>query len=277
VVASVDSTRVAQIVANLLNNASKHSPPGGQVRVRLRRQGDRAVIDIVDEGAGIPPDQLARVFGMFTKIERSFGGGSNDGLGIGLALSRQLAELHGGTLTANSAGEGRGATFTLSLPLGIEESATGRPMPDRCGPASGTAPTNVSLRIVVVEDNADSAEMMSVWLEELGHHVKVARTGPDGVGLILDTQPDVVLCDIGLPGMDGLDVCRRVVGAMQRPPVMIALTGWGSDADRHGTVQAGFRHHLVKPVEPDALQGVLESIRSRESRPCFEGTSLSRR
>ncbi|HXX67506.1 MAG TPA: response regulator [Polyangiaceae bacterium] len=252
----VDATRVAQIVGNLLTNASKHSPSGGRVRVELGRERDRAVIRVVDEGEGIPSDQLGLVFEMFTKIERS-GQRANDGLGIGLALSRQLAELHGGTLTASSAGEGKGATFTLSLPIGIHADGAGAPAQST---AQVPAPKS-GLNIVVVEDNEDTADTMSDWLEYLGHEVQVARTGPDGVALVMQARPDVVLCDIGLPGMDGVDVCRRIVHEMAEPPVMVALTGWGTERDRRRTVEAGFRHHLVKPVAPEHLRDVLLGCR----------------
>jgi signal transduction histidine kinase len=253
--AFVDATRIAQIVGNLLNNASKHSPNGGPIRVELRRAGDLAVVRIVDEGVGILSDQLARVFDMFTKVERSVES-RNDGLGIGLALSRQLAELHGGSLTVASEGEGKGATFTLSLPTGLAPGVEALPAEK---PAAQPALAD-ALRIVVVEDNEDSAEMMSTWLKQLGHEVRVANTGPEGVDLVMETQPDVVLCDLGLPGMDGADVCRNVVRGMAVPPLMVALTGWGMDGDRRRTVEAGFHHHLVKPVELDQLRHVLESV-----------------
>jgi CheY-like chemotaxis protein len=193
---------------------------------------------------------------MFTKIERS-SPGTNDGLGIGLALSRQLAELHGASLGAASEGEGKGATFTLSLPIGRDEGCAEvrveeSPRPDPRG----------GLSIVVVEDNEDSADMMSVWLEHLGHEVRVARTGPAGIALVLEARPQVVLCDIGLPGMDGADVCRRIVHEMSTPPLMVALTGWGMEGDRRRTAEAGFDHHLVKPVALDQLRKVLESVGS---------------
>jgi signal transduction histidine kinase len=251
----VDATRIAQIIGNLLNNASKHSPPGAQVRIELTRESARAIIRVVDEGAGIPLGQLERVFDMFTKIERS-SPGTNDGLGIGLALSRQLAELHGASLEAASGGEEKGATFTLSMPIGAAESIA----EVRQENAPRLPVVRRGLSVVVVEDNEDSAEMMSVWLEQLGHEVRIARTGPDGVALVLEARPHVVLCDIGLPGMDGADVCRRIVDGMSTPPVMIALTGWGMEGDRRRTTEAGFNHHLVKPVALDQLRTVLDSV-----------------
>ncbi len=254
----VDATRIAQIIGILLNNASKHSATGAEVRIELRRKGDKAIVRVIDEGAGIPRDQIDRVFDMFTKVERQ-SPGANDGLGIGLALSRQLAELHGASLEAASEGEGKGATFTLSLPVGNGATAPGALPP---ASAKSAAPTS-GLSIVVVEDNEDSADMMSVWLEHLGHEVRIARTGPDGVALVLEARPQVVLCDIGLPGMDGADVCRRIVDEMSTPPVMVALTGWGMEADRRRTAEAGFDHHLVKPVALDQLRSVLESVSAR--------------
>jgi signal transduction histidine kinase len=261
IAAFVDGTRIAQIIGNLLVNASKHSPPGTRVRLELLCDRNVATIHVIDDGAGIPSDQIGRVFEMFTKIERSVQGPS-DGLGIGLALSRRLAELHGGTLTAASAGEGRGATFTLSFPTG-DESNVVEASGVKFAAGRRTAPplaAQGSLSIVVVEDNEDSADMMETWLRQLGHDVRVARTGPDGVALVLEVHPDVVLCDIGLPEMDGVDVCRRVVLEMPVPPVMVALTGWGMERDRRRTVEAGFHHHLVKPVQLDQLRGILDAV-----------------
>jgi CheY-like chemotaxis protein len=158
-------------------------------------------------------------------------------------------------LTGESEGEGKGATFTLTLPL---DGAASVGPPKEQGPRSRRV--RRKLRVVLVEDKADAASILAAWLESLGHEVKVAHNGPDGVALILDAKPHVVLCDIGLPEMDGVEVCQRVLRHAATPPVMVAVTGWGMDADRARTVEAGFRHHLVKPVEPEKLQIVLESI-----------------
>jgi len=229
----------------------------------VQRDGDgpTASIQVVDHGVGIPGDQLQRVFEMFTRIERA-APAENDGLGIGLALSLQLAKLHGGTLTAASEGEGKGATFTLSLPapVTVPEDVTAASAETSVKAPPPAVELLKGLRIVVVEDNEDAADTMSEWLVHLGHDVQVARTGPDGVALVLEQRPDVVFCDIGLPGMDGVDVCRDIVRGMQVPPVMIALTGWGREADRRRTMEAGFQHHLVKPVAPEKLRTVLQSV-----------------
>ena len=253
VFAVVDATRIAQVIGNLLHNACKYTPVGGELRVELGAAGGNATIRVIDPGAGIPASQLERVFDMFAKIERSVPN-ANGGLGIGLALSRQIAALHDGTLEASSAGEGCGATFTLSLPL--REATLGGPVPDRAAAAHDER--DGALQIVLIEDNEDAAELLTIWLEQLGHHVRSARTGPEGLALVREVAPRVVLCDLGLPGMSGLEVCQRV-RALDLPerPVMVALTGWGMAEDRRKTRDVGFDHHLVKPVASDALLDIL--------------------
>jgi signal transduction histidine kinase len=257
--AIADATRVSQILGNLLHNASKFTPAGGAIRIELAAEDGTATIRVVDPGAGIPEGQIDRAFDMFARIERSSRSQASTGLGIGLALGRSLAEMHGGSLTASSAGEGQGATFTLTLPAeaagGLEISG-----PHAAAPAaSAVAPGR--LEVVVIEDNDDAADTLTMWLEELGHGVRVARTGPAGLELVRAARPDVVLCDIGLPDMDGVEVCRRVKAlALEPPPVMVALTGWGMDEDRRRTAEAGFEHHLVKPVVPDRLRAILQAV-----------------
>jgi CheY-like chemotaxis protein len=255
-VASIDPIRVSQIVGNLLHNASKYTDLGGEIRIEIVRDETQAIIHVIDRGAGIPPDQLGRIFDMFARIERSVPN-ANGGLGIGLALAQQLAGLHGGGLTATSPGEGHGATFTLSLPLAV--AATSSLEPPLAVPL-GRASTGsfARLSIVVIEDNDDAADMLAMWLENMGHDVQVARSGPEGLALVRETQPDIVLCDIGLPEMDGIEVCRRVQDLpIAIRPMMVALTGWGMDADQRRTGEVGFDHHLVKPVSLDKLREIL--------------------
>lgn len=264
-----DATRISQVITNLLNNALKHSPQGGVIRVEARHAGTTAVLSVRDHGVGIPADQLERVFEMFTKLERS-GTVPNDGLGIGLSLSRRLAELHDGTLTGASEGEGKGATFTFTLPLNATRRSD--PMQHVERAAAGTsasehAPAGAARTVVVIEDNEDAADLMEVWLTRLGHKVLVARTGPEGVALVIENMPDVVLCDVGLPGMDGTEVCRLVLAQLAHPPLMVALTGWGMEHDRARTAAAGFQHHLVKPVAMDQLVALLESVPPRTAPP----------
>jgi signal transduction histidine kinase len=261
VVISVDPTRVSQIVGNLLHNASKYTAAGGELHVELLQDQAHALIRVIDPGAGIPPDQLGRVFDMFAKIERSVPN-ANSGLGIGLALAQRLAGMHGGTLTATSPGEGQGATFTLSLPLPVAETSSVAPAP-AAGNGRAAAGSVTRLKVVVIEDNDDAADTLALWLENMGHQVQVARTGPEGLALVRAARPDVVLCDVGLPGMDGVEVCQRVQDLSNGSrPIMVALTGWGMDADRRRTGEAGFDHHLVKPVALDKLREILRTVRA---------------
>jgi signal transduction histidine kinase len=273
----VDPTRIAQIVGNLLHNASKYTPAGGVVSVEITREGQNAVIRVKDNGVGIPPDQLPLIFEMFTRIERK-SKAATSGVGIGLALARRLAQMHGGDLSAASEGEGMGSTFTLTLPAPDVEPQATATEPTATAAATGTAaPAERShapragadaLDILVIEDNDDAADTLAAWLEELGHRVLVARTGPTGLDLVLAHKPDVVLCDVGLPEMDGVEVCQRVRQmAREFRPYMVALTGWGMEEDRRRTAEAGFDHHLVKPVALDALSELLKNVVAKSSRP----------
>ena len=253
VVAHVDGTRVAQIVGNLLHNSVKFTSAGCRVDVSLAARDGNAVVRVADTGVGIPVDLLDRVFDMFVRVES--GARADQGLGIGLALARRLAEMHGGTLVATSGGEGQGAVFTLTLPT---RTSDGVQTDDPAPPAVTNGKT---LRIVVIEDNDDVADTLADLLAQLGHDVQVARNGPTGVSLVQTSGPDAVLCDLGLPGMDGLDVCRAVRAlTVPRQPFMIALTGWGREDDRRRTADAGFDHHLVKPISTEALQRVLHAL-----------------
>ncbi|HXJ24042.1 MAG TPA: response regulator [Polyangia bacterium] len=256
VVALVDPTRVNQVVTNLLTNAAKFTPQGGQISVRLEVDNGVAAVSVLDSGAGIPAEQVQRIFDMFARIKRGDGGES--GLGIGLALARKLTQMHGGTLTASSAGEGQGSTFVLRLPLSAAVPfATPTPEP-ATESAGGDA---AALNVLVIEDNEDVAETLTMLLEELGHRVSLARTGRNGVAMVQQNEPNVVLCDIGLPGMDGLEVCRQIRALPTKTrPIMVAVTGWGQDADRRKTREAGFDHHLVKPVGIGSLNQLLQNV-----------------
>jgi CheY-like chemotaxis protein/anti-sigma regulatory factor (Ser/Thr protein kinase) len=251
-----DPTRLAQIVGNLLHNASKFTPEEGHVQVSLTHENDRAVIRIVDSGVGIAPEQLPRVFDMFTRREKSTLG-TNGGLGIGLALSRRLAEMHDGEITVASPGVGKGTVFTFSLPAetGTSESAS---EPLARPPRSNRTNT---VNVLVIEDNEDSAEVLAMSLEGWGYVASVAHTGAAGLALLQETRPRIVLCDIGLPEMDGIEVCKRVRALeLGYTPVMIALTGWGMQQDVRRTQESGFDHHLVKPVAPETLFDLLDRL-----------------
>ena len=257
-----DAVRVVQILGNLLHNASKYTANGGTIRVALIQETGRALIHVIDSGIGLRPDEHDQIFQMFTRIDRPEP--SNErGLGIGLALARSLAEMHSGTLSVGSAGPGHGATFTLALPTlarATDGSAPGSDLPEQEVPS-------YQLRIVLVEDDDDIADTMGDWLEMLGHKVSIARRGLEGVQLVKDVVPDVVLCDIGLPDIDGTEVCRAVRKLDLVPqPTMIAVTGWGRADDLARTKAAGFDEHLVKPVKPERLQAILHACGDKLSR-----------
>jgi CheY-like chemotaxis protein/two-component sensor histidine kinase len=253
-----DPTRLAQIVGNLLHNAIKFTPEGGRISIQVRREHDRAEVTVTDSGEGIVPDDLERMFEMFARVNHP-GSNPERGLGIGLALARQLASLHGGSLTATSPGLGRGASFTLSLPT-IEAPPFSVGGPAQLEPKGPTE----ALKVAVIEDGEDIAETLTTLLEHLGHQVEVARSGEAGVSLVAATKPDLVLCDLGLPGIDGVEVCRLIRRMdLERPPLVVALTGWGREDDVRRTREAGFDDHLVKPVKAERLKTIFRDVAAR--------------
>jgi signal transduction histidine kinase len=249
-----DATRLAQIVGNLLHNASKFTPEGGAIKLELVHENGRARLSVIDSGVGLSPAQLPRVFDMFARVEQELPD-SKTGLGIGLALAQRLARMHDGELTVTSAGLGHGAVFTLALPceVGMAQSATLSERPPLLASAD--------LDILIIEDNVDVAELLSAWLDGRGYTTHVAHNGAAALELLERTQSQIVLCDLGLPEMDGFEICRRVKELpLASPPVMVALTGWGMAEDRRRTHESGFDHHLVKPVAPEALFLLLDSL-----------------
>lgn len=254
-----DPTRLAQIVGNVLHNASKFSPPGGQIAVSLTAANGSAQIRITDAGIGIPAAQLPRVFEMFTRVEGA-GSSANGGLGIGLALSRRLAEMHDGSLTVDSPGLGQGSTFTLSIPAEVGSAELPESPKESVRPPASPR----RLRVLIVEDNRDAAEVLALSLDMRGYQSSVAHTGADGLRLVQERRPQVVLCDIGLPDMDGTEVCRRARELrLDYRLTMVALTGWGMKEDVQRTRESGFDHHLVKPVAPDTLFQLLDGLDQR--------------
>jgi signal transduction histidine kinase len=249
---SGDATRLTQVIDNLLSNARKFTERGGRVEVRVKVEPDvqQAVLTIHDTGVGIDSDMLSRLFDTFAQADRSLDR-SKGGLGLGLSTVRGLVELHGGQVRAASAGRGRGSEFTVRLPAQPEPAALTEVL---------TEPSHDGhqQRILVVEDNRDSADSLRMLLELYGYEVNVAYTGPDGVKAAEEWHPSVVLCDIGLPGLDGYGVARQL---REKPATaktrMIAVTGYGSDDDRYRSREAGFDRHMVKPVDPEALHQAL--------------------
>jgi CheY-like chemotaxis protein len=254
-----DVTRLCQVVSNLLNNAAKYTPQGGRIDIVAQRDGDQAVVSVRDSGMGIPAPMLPRVFEMFTQVDHA-SARSQGGLGIGLALVRQLVEMHGGTVAAQSDGAGKGSTFTVRLPLAQAAATAGGP-----GTASRLQPTSgQDCRVLVVDDNVDSAVTLATVLEILGYRTQKAHDGPAALRVAESFAPHAVLLDIGLPSLTGHQVAERIRGQeWGRGMLLIALSGWGQEGDKHKSRQAGFDHHFVKPVDLDTLTAVLASATQR--------------
>ncbi len=250
-----DASRLEQVLVNLLTNAAKYTEPTGHVWLTVQREGDDCVVRVRDTGVGIAPALLPHIFDLFTQAERSLDR-SQGGLGIGLALVRRLTELHGGHVNVFSV-IGRGSEFVVYLPI-MPPDTLQLVLADT--EVAGTTTTR-QMRVLVVDDNADTALGYSILLRAMGHHVQTACDGPAGVQATLDFRPDIVLLDIGLPGLNGYDVARRI---RQEPTlqnvVLVALTGYGQDADRQTSQQAGFNHHLVKPADFVKLKNILATV-----------------
>lgn len=262
----VDTVRLSQVLSNLLSNASKYTPQHGRIGISARISGDAVVIDVSDTGIGIATHDLERVFDMFSQAPHSIGI-SKGGLGIGLSLVRRLVSLHGGSVSASSAGAGHGSTFTIRLPCMSAAPPAGTPVSVAEPP--GVAANAVQLRILVADDNADGADTLSLVLREKGHEVHVAYGGEDAVRMGTSIVPDLVFLDLGMPHIDGYEAARalRALPALAEAR-LVALTGWGAQEDRARTRAAGFDAHLLKPAMPEALDAVLASAieRSRDRR-----------
>jgi two-component system CheB/CheR fusion protein len=255
VAVDADPTRIAQVVGNLLSNASKFTPPHGAVTVRLRSTGGLAEISVRDTGIGVRPDELARMFQPFAQEERGLAR-TPGGLGLGLALARGLVEMHGGTLAGQSDGPGKGAEFTVRLPLTGQATAAAA-APPRASRDRPRAPSS-ERRVLLVEDNVDTARTLADVLEVLGYEVRVAHDGETGIALARETAPHVVVCDLGLPGVDGYQVARAVRGeASLRSTRLVALSGYASAEDRARSREAGFDAHLAKPASIEELEPLL--------------------
>lgn len=253
---TADPVRLAQVFANLLNNAAKYTPVGGHIRLAAERRGDEVIVSVQDSGIGIAADVLPHVFEIFSQA-KSAQGQSQGGLGIGLSLVKWLVELHGGTIEARSAGPGQGSEFVVRLPVAAA-------IPDADVASSkddATRPPFRTRRILIADDNRDNADSMAMLLKSLGHEVRTAYDGEQAVEAAATLRPDVVLLDLGMPRLDGYEAGRRIrehPGC--RDIVLVAMTGWGQDEDRRRTDEAGFHHHLVKPVDPAELMKLLAAL-----------------
>lgn len=257
-----DLVRLAQVISNLLNNAVKYTPRAGRIWLTADREENEAVIKVRDTGMGISAEMLPRIFEMFTQAERA-ANGSPGGLGIGLTLVKRLVEMHGGTITVHSDGCGSGSEFVVRVPTTTSEPARPDLRVKDTERLATEAPAPI--RILVVDDNHDSADSMGLLLKLLGNDVRIVHDGLAAVEAAREFEPRVVLLDIGLPTMDGYEAAQKI---RQEPwssqAVLIAVTGWGRDVDRQRSEQAGFDHHLVKPVDPDELSRLLATLKESE-------------
>ena len=247
-----DATRISQVALNLINNAAKYTPAGGRISILLSREDAEAVLRVRDNGMGISPELLPKVFDLFIQGDRALDR-SEGGLGIGLTIARRIVEMHGGSTIALSEGQGKGAEFVVRLPMVAAPAAT--------APIPKSAPPSVRRRILVVDDNRDSADSLAILLTAMGHDARVAYDGQEAIELATQYRPDTVLLDIGLPGKSGYEVARELRSAYDRSQlVLIAVSGYGQDEDRRRGREAGFDHHLVKPVHLAELEAMIGSL-----------------
>jgi PAS domain S-box-containing protein len=251
-----DVVRMEQVVSNLVGNARKYTPAGGTIRISVRREGKEAVLRVMDDGVGIAPELLPRIFDMFVQGERTLDR-SEGGLGVGLTLAQRLVGLHQGSVAAFSDGPGRGSTFEVRLP---HAPVAGAPSLPPCpNPAACTA-----RRVLIVEDNRDAREMFKTMLALAGHDVMEAEEGVSGLEMLRKLRPDVAIIDVGLPGLNGYELVRRFrAEAGGKAVLLVALTGYGTPEARERSRQAGFDHHLTKPVDPETLQKLVFSAAAR--------------
>ena len=259
-----DPTRLEQIVVNLLTNAAKYTEAGGQIALSAKKDGNEIVIRVRDNGTGIPPERLPQMFELFVQGDRSLAR-TEGGLGIGLTLVRSLAEMHGGNVRAYSEGPGKGSEFVVHLPASTSTVAgPARPVPSVNTLSSRTAPNQRPVRILVIDDNMDSANTLARLLSRQGHDVRTVYDGPAAIEAAREHRPEFVLLDIGLPGMDGYQVATRL-RQENEDSILIALSGYEQESDRERSRAAGFHHHLVKPVEHGILAELLANVRAQAS------------
>ncbi len=249
---NADSTRVSQVISNLLTNAARYTDPGGEISLNIERRDADVMVSVRDTGIGVPPEMLDQIFEMFAQVDQS-SEKSQGGLGIGLTLVKRLTELHGGAVEVRSGGEGKGSEFLITLPL----------MSNHAGPENDATEMEapVGRRVMVVDDNQAAAETLTAMLRLAGNDVRTAKDGVECIEMALNFRPEVILMDLGMPNMNGYEAARHIRqqewgGEM----LLVALTGWGQDRDRANTSEAGFDRHLIKPVEPSALADLFRDV-----------------
>jgi CheY-like chemotaxis protein/anti-sigma regulatory factor (Ser/Thr protein kinase) len=253
-----DPVRLAQVFSNLLNNACKFTEHAGKVSLVVERQSDEVAVSVTDTGIGIAPDKLESIFEMFQQVDQSLER-TRGGLGIGLTLVKRLVELHGGRISVRSGGQGRGSEFIVRLRVLAEGDSPA------AAPRESKAVVTQSQRILVIDDNRDAARSLAMLLQLSGHEVEMAHDGRQAIEQAEAWKPSVMLLDLGMPEMNGYDVCRTVrQTAWGKSIRIVALTGWGQDQDRRKTREAGFDDHLVKPVDPSVLNKILATNSSGE-------------
>jgi PAS domain S-box-containing protein len=250
-----DRTRMAQLLSNLLNNAAKYTPRNGRIQLSAALDGDAVVITVADSGIGIAPDMLARVFEMFVRVDHSLER-AESGLGVGLTLARRLAELHGGSLVAHSAGLGKGSQFVLRLKVAGAAQAAEIP-PRAQDPVPAVRPKR-KRRVLIVDDNVDHAESLATLLRLDGHEAHTAYSGLEAIEAVSSVRPEIVLLDIGMPGLNGYETARRIHERAGSDEItLVAISGWAQAKDRQLSQASGFDRHLVKPVDPDELRSLI--------------------
>jgi two-component system, sensor histidine kinase len=264
-----DPVRLTQVFSNLINNAAKYTPPGGDIRATLHTVEDAAVVTVSDNGQGIPCSMLAAIFDMFTQVDHTLER-AQSGLGVGLSLAKRLVELHGGTIEGQSDGPGCGSRFIVRLPL------SGSVLRANGARSVVTGPMPVAaLRVLIADDNRDFAESLAALLESRGHAVRVTHDGNTAVAQAFASPPDVAFLDIGLPGRNGYDVARTLRSAeATRGAMLVAITGWGQEKDRTLAREAGFDRHLVKPVAPEAITAILADVSARRAPEIVHDTQV---
>jgi CheY-like chemotaxis protein/anti-sigma regulatory factor (Ser/Thr protein kinase) len=255
---NADNTRLVQVFSNLLNNAAKYTDHGGLITITSRAREGGAVVEVSDNGTGIAASNLGKVFDMFAQLENA-STRKQGGLGIGLSIVKQMATLHGGEISVDSPGLGKGTTFTVRIPLGP-------PPPHEQKQALLEMPRTHGLRVLVTDDNVEAAITLSMLVRTMGHDVRAVHNGQDSLVEVTTFKPQVIFLDIGMPGMDGYETCRCIRGTPAGMNArIVALTGWGQDQDRRLASEAGFDRHIVKPMSKESLQDILASVPSAVS------------